>query len=380
MKRFIKELKENRLIIIIILLTIILTSLFNTYLKKDYSRVNNETTDFVSAKVTEVTSSEVEYDNNLDINLGKQVVKVEILEGKSKGKELTIDNYLTAAHNVEVKTGSRVIISADEPDGIEAYYTVYNFDRELGMIIFTLVLFIAVITIGKSKGLKSIIGLAYTLYLVIFLLLPTVFSGYQPIIMSVICAILSTVVTLMLLNGNSKKTYGAIIATVLGVVLSAICFYLMSEVLKINGFSSDEAESLVLINEATNLQIKDILFAGILISSLGAIMDTGMSIVSALFEVYHHQPNLTRKDLFNSRIEIGKDMIGTMTNTLILAFTGSAFVSLLVLFSYNVDVQQLMNSNYIAIEFAQGIAGTLGIVLTVPIASLIASTFLVKQD
>ena len=184
----------------------------------------------------------------------------------------------------------------------------------------------------------------------------------------------------MLLNGNSKKTYGAIIATVLGVVLSAICFYLMSEVLKINGFSSDEAESLVLINEATNLQIKDILFAGILISSLGAIMDTGMSIVSALFEVYHHQPNLTRKELFNSGIEIGKDMIGTMTNTLILAFTGSAFVSLLVLFSYNVDVQQLMNSNYIAIEFAQGIAGTLGIVLTVPIASLIASTFLVKQD
>ena len=351
MKRFIKELKENRLIIIIILLTVILTSLFNTYLKKDYSRVNNETTDFVSAKVTEVTSSEVEYDNNLDINLGKQVVKVKILEGKSKGKELTIDNYLTAAHNVEVKTGSRVIISADEPDGIEAYYTVYNFDRELGMIIFTLVLFIAVITIGKSKGLKSII-----------------------------CAILSTVVTLMLLNGNSKKTYGAIIATVLGVVLSAICFYLMSEVLKINGFSSDEAESLVLINEATNLQIKDILFAGILISSLGAIMDTGMSIVSALFEVYHHQPNLTRKELFNSGIEIGKDMIGTMTNTLILAFTGSAFVSLLVLFSYNVDVQQLMNSNYIAIEFAQGIAGTLGIVLTVPIASLIASTFLVKQD
>ena len=379
MKRFIKELKENRLIIIIILLTIILTSLFNVYLKKDYSRVNNETTDFVSAKVVEVTSSQVEYDNNLDINLGKQVVKVKVLEGKSKGKELSIDNYLTAAHNIEVKTGSRVIISADEPDGIEAYYTVYNFDRELGMIIFTLVLFMAVITIGKSKGLKSIIGLAYTLYLVIFLLLPTVFSGYPPI-MSVICVILSTVVTLMLLNGNSKKTYGAIIATVLGVVLSAICFYLMSEVLKINGFSSDEAESLVLINEATNLQIKDILFAGILISSLGAIMDTGMSIVSALFEVYHHQPNLTRKELFNSGIEIGKDMIGTMTNTLILAFTGSAFVSLLVLFSYNVDVQQLMNSNYIAIEFVQGIAGTLGIVLTVPIASLIASTFLVKQD
>ena len=291
-----------------------------------------------------------------------------------------MDNYLTAVHNIEVKVGTKVIISADEPDGIDAYYTVYNFDRSLGMVVFTLVLFMAIITIGKGKGIKSIIGLAYTLYLVIFFLLPTVFSGYSPVIMSVICVILSTIVTLMLLNGRSEKTYGAIISTILGVVLSAGCFYLMSIILNINGFSSDEAESLVLITRATNLQIKEILFAGILISSLGAIMDVGMSIVSSLYEVYHHQPNLTRKELFNSGIEIGKDMIGTMTNTLILAFTGSAFISLLVLFSYNVDTLQLLNSNYIVIEFAQGIAGTLGIVLTVPIASSIATIILIKNN
>ena len=380
MEKFIKELKENKIVIIVILLTVIVSLLFNNYLKKDYSRVNNGTTDFVSGKVVEVTSSEVEYDEELKINLGKQVVKVEILEGKNKGKTVSMDNYLTAVHNIEVKVGTKVIISADEPDGIDAYYTVYNFDRSLGMVVFTLVLFMAIITIGKGKGIKSIIGLAYTLYLVIFFLLPTVFSGYSPVIMSVICVILSTIVTLMLLNGRSEKTYGAIISTVLGVVLSAGCFYLMSIILNINGFSSDEAESLVLITRATNLQIKEILFAGILISSLGAIMDVGMSIVSSLYEVYHHQPNLTRKELFNSGIEIGKDMIGTMTNTLILAFTGSAFISLLVLFSYNVDTLQLLNSNYIVIEFAQGIAGTLGIVLTVPIASSIATIILIKNN
>lgn len=380
MEKFIKELKENKIVIIIILMTVIASLLFDNYLKKDYSRVNNDTTDFVSSEVVEVTSSDVEYDEELKINLGKQVVKVKILEGKSKGKIVSMDNYLTAVHNIEVKVGTKVIISADEPDGIDAYYTIYNFDRSLGMIVFILILFMAVITIGKGKGIKSIIGLAYTLYLVIFFLLPTVFSGYAPVIMSVICVILSTIVTLMLLNGKSKKTYGAIISTILGVILSAGCFYLMSIILNVNGFSSDEAESLVLITRATNLQIKEILFAGILISSLGAIMDVGMSIVSALYEVYYHQPNLTRKELFDSGIEIGKDMIGTMTNTLILAFTGSAFISLLVLFSYNVDTLQLLNSNYIAIEFAQGIAGTLGIVLTVPIASFIATIFLVGNN
>lgn len=378
MKKF-KQLKNN-LGVIIITITIISTSLFNQFLAKDYARVNNSTTDFVSGKVVEVTSSDIQYDQNLKINLGKQVVKVEILEGKSKGEVVKLDNYLTAVHNIEVKTGTKVIISADEPEGIEAYYTVYNFDRSLGMSIFTIILFLMIITIGKGKGVKAIIGLGYTLYLIVFFLLPTVFSGYSPVIMSVICVVLSTIVTLTLLNGNSKKTCGAIIATVLGVVLSAISFYLMSTVLNINGFSSDEAESLVLISQATNLQIKDILFTGILVSSLGAIMDVGMSITSALFEIYHHQPNISRQELFNSGIEIGKDMIGTMTNTLILAFTGSAFVSLLVLFSYQVDFKQLLNSNYLTIEFIQGMAGTLGIVLTVPVASFVAATILVKKD
>lgn len=373
------ELKENRVVIIITLITIIAAGFFNQYLAKDYSRVNNDSTDFVSGKIVEITSSNLEYDQDLKINLGKQVVVVEILEGKSAGKRVEIDNYLTAAHNVEVAIGSKVIISADEPDGIDSYYTVYNFDRGLGMIIFTCVLLLVIIAIGRGKGVKAILGLAYTLYLVIFLLLPTVFSGYSPVLMSIICVALSTIVTLMLLNGASKKTYSAIVATVLGVVLSAGGFYLMSLVLKVNGFSVDEAESLVLINQATGLSIKDILFAGILISSLGAIMDVGMSIVSALSELFHHQPNLTQKQIFDSGIEIGKDMIGTMTNTLILAFTGSAFVSLLVLFSYNVDIKQLLSSNYIAIEFAQGIAGTLGIVLTVPIASFISAWALTNK-
>ena len=368
------ELKENRVVIIIMLITIIAAGFFNQYLAKDYSRVNNDSTDFVSGKIVEITSSNLEYDQDLKINLGKQVVVVEILEGKSTGKRVEIDNYLTA-----VAIGSKVIISADEPDGIDSYYTVYNFDRGLGMIIFTCVLLLVIIAIGRGKGVKAILGLAYTLYLVIFLLLPTVFSGYSPVLMSIICVALSTIVTLMLLNGASKKTYSAIVATVLGVVLSAGGFYLMSLVLKVNGFSVDEAESLVLINQATGLSIKDILFAGILISSLGAIMDVGMSIVSALSELFHHQPNLTQKQIFDSGIEIGKDMIGTMTNTLILAFTGSAFVSLLVLFSYNVDIKQLLSSNYIAIEFAQGIAGTLGIVLTVPIASFISAWALTNK-
>ena len=148
------KLKENRVVIIIMLITIIAV-FFNQYLAKDYSRVNNDSTDFVSGKIVEITSSNLEYDQDLKINLGKQVVVVEILEGKSAGKRVEIDNYLTAAHNVEVAIGSKVIISADEPDGIDSYYTVYNFDRGLGMIIFTCVLCLLSLQLGAEKGLKQ---------------------------------------------------------------------------------------------------------------------------------------------------------------------------------------------------------------------------------
>ena len=361
------------------ILTMLFSLLFNKFYKKEYSRVNNSANYYISAKVTKVKSNTLTYDEKLKLNLGQQNIEVEFLEGKHKGERVEINNYVTAVHNVVVKEGTKIIVNADEPENIEPYYTVYQYDRSFGMILFISILCLAVIFIGKGKGGKSIIGLAYSLYLIIYVLLPTVFSGYPPLLMTVLVIALSTVVTLLLLNGHSIKTYSAILSTISGVLLCSLCFYFMSFLLHIDGFSSEEAESLILISAETGLSIKDIMFAGILISSLGAIMDVAMSITSSLFEIRTHKPDITTKELFHSGLEIGKDMIGTMTNTLILAFAGSAFVSLLVLFSFNVDVKQLMNSNYITIEFAQGITGTLGIVLTVPIASMLCAGMLSEK-
>ncbi|MFV0392772.1 MAG: YibE/F family protein [Coprobacillaceae bacterium] len=374
-----EKLKENKLVIIIIAITMLVAMLFKTYLMKEYNRLNVDTTDYVEAVVKEISSENIEFDKKLDINLGQQVIEVEIKEGEQEGELITINNYLTAAHNVEVKVGTKIIVNADTPKNIEPYYTVYNYNRTMGIFGCIGILMLTMIIIGKGKGIRAIMGLVYSLYIIVSLLLPAVFSGYSPILMSIIIAILSTVVTLLLLNGESLKTYGAILSTVVGVLVSLLFFYIVSQVLHINGFSVSEVESLVLIGHETGLQIKDVLFAGMLISSLGAIMDVGMSIVSALYEVYYHQPRITTKQLFQSGIEIGKDMIGTMSNTLILAFTGGAFVSLLAFLSYGLEFNQLLNSNYLTIEIAQGVCGTLGVVLTVPVASIIAAILLTKK-
>ena len=352
------RIKENSIVLFIILATVIVTVLLQNFSFQSYSRFSSDTLHYEKAVVVEVSDESLEYDEGLEIYLGTQDLKVEMLDGEEEGSVLEVTNYLTQTHNVYAQEGTKLIINADRPENADPYYSVYNFDRTVPMAACFAVLAAAIICIGKGKGVRAIAGLAYSMFMVIYLVLPAVFSGYSPIGMSILCGILSTAVTLLLLNGQSEKTWAAILSTTVGVICSLLFFLIMSGLVHLDGFSSSEAEGLVLISQETGLKIKDVLFAGVLISSLGAIMDTGMSIVSALYEVYTHNPGLNTRELFLSGIEMGKDMIGTMTNTLILAFTGSAFITLLVFLSYQVQVNQLFNSNYLTIEIAQGICGS----------------------
>lgn len=371
-----RKIKENRLVFGIIFLTVLLVMLLQKFGYQSYSRYVTDTLHYDQGIVVEISDEDIEYDENLKIYLGTQNLKVRMTEGTEKGTVIEVANYLTKTHNVLARVNMALIINVDQPDEVEPYYTVFNYDRRFAMLACAAVLVAAIICIGGGKGIRAVLGLLYSLFVVIGFLLPAVFSGWSPVWTSILAAVLSTAVTLLLLNGQSKKTAAAIVATMIGMFFSLAFFTVMSVLLHIDGFSSSEAEGLILINEGTGLQIHDVLFAGVLISSLGAIMDVGMSIVSALYEVYLHNPALTAKEIFQSGIEIGKDMIGTMTNTLILAFTGSALISLLVFISYQVQFNQLFNSNYLSIEIAQGLCGTFGIVLTIPAASAIMAVLL----
>ncbi len=374
-----KKIKENSIVLTIIFLSIILVLLFLKFGYKSYARYESDTLHYDQGIVVEISDSQIEYDKDLKIYLGTQDLKVKMIDGVSKGSTINVTNYLTQTHNVLAKVNMPLIINVDNPDDIEPYYTVFNYDRRFSILACIVMLIAAIICIGGSKGVKSLLGLLYSMFIIIGFLLPAVFSGWSPILTSILTAILSTAVTLLLLNGQSAKTAAAILATMAGVLFSLIFFMIMSALIHIDGFSSSEAEGLVLINAGTGLQIRDVLFAGVLISSLGAIMDVGMSIVSALYEVHLHNNTLTAREIFHSGLEIGKDMIGTMTNTLILAFTGSSFITLLIFISYQVQFNQLVNSNYLSIEIAQGLCGTFGIVLTIPVASAIMAFLLTRK-
>ncbi|MSR90516.1 YibE/F family protein [Clostridiaceae bacterium WCA-383-APC-5B] len=221
-------------------------------------------------------------------------------------------------------------------------------------------------------------GLLFTLFCVLFLLLPLLSKGYDSIPTAIFIIIITTVVCMVLLNGVNSKTISASMGTILGVMISGLLAYISGYAVNVTGYNMNEAESLMLIGSNTNLKIKGLLVAGIFISSLGAVMDVAMSIASSVYELNSVNKNMSSKQLFRSGMNIGKDAMGTMANTLILAFTGSSLNLLLLIFSYGIPMMQLFNTDSIAIEIIQSVAGSIGIILTVPLVAFISSIFVKK--
>ena len=176
-------------------------------------------------------------------------------------------------------------------------------------------------------------------------------------------------VTLILLNGFSAKTGAAIFSTLIGLGASAILYAVVAGLLTVTGYNLEDTETMILISRETGLRIGDILFSSILLASLGAVMDTAMSIASALFEIAETKKDITPKELYASGMNIGRDMIGTMCQTLVLAFTGGAVSSIILMLAYGTSFHRFLSSDFLALEILQALTGSFAVILTVPITA-----------
>jgi len=329
---------------------------------------------YEKAEVLKVISQSLEKSDSLDgLYLGTQDLEVRIQTGEHQGEVRTVKNYLSNYYNVLAKEGMEIIVNIDSIGAEHSQISVFNYNRAPVLYGFALLFFAAMWGIGGKKGLLSVLGLILTFICMIFLYIPMLYKGYSPFWAAVVLVVLSTCITLFLLNGWGPKSISAILGTTLGVVIAGIAANAAGSLAHISGLNSEEAESLLLIASKTHMQVPELLFSGILIASLGTIMDISISIASAIQEVHHSNRNLGPNQLFLSGLNVGHDMMGTMSNTLILAFTGTSLNTLILIYSYNVSYYQLMNMNLIGIEVIQGLSGTLAVILTVPIVAFIAS-------
>lgn len=336
--------------------------------------------EFEKAIVEEINEEQIEEDSMIeDVYLGYQQLKIKVITGKYSGESFNIRNPMSRLYNVHTNVGDKIIVSIHEENEQIESISLYNYQKEKTVYVLVILFFLLLILLSGWKGLNAVISLIFTGIMIVFFMIPMLFKGYEPIPITIITVAITTIITLLLVDGPNKKTLSAILGTVIGVIIAGIISYIASDIAHISGLTSNEAEGLIYIAEHRNVKIKGLTFSAILIAALGAIMDVAMSIASSTFEINKTNPEISSNELLKSGMNIGKDIMGTMSNTLILAFAGSSLNMILFIIAYGMPYRQIVNLDFLVAEIIQGISGSIGIVLTVPITAVIASRMAKKK-
>jgi uncharacterized membrane protein len=328
---------------------------------------------YEKAKVLEVLTEALSKDNATGFDVGYQTVRIRIVTGEHKGEVMTVKNTLNYTSNVKARAGAEVIVCIDTANKTTYEAWIYSYNRETYLYLFIVLFVAALCTIGGSRGFKSVAGIIFTFSGIIFLFVPLLYRGYSPAWAAMGVVIITVCVTFVLLAGFTAKTLSAILGTASGAVISMLFLLGALSITHLSGFSGSEADTLIQIAAATHMKVGELLFAAILISSLGAIMDIAISIATSVNEVYLNNPSLGRKELFRSGMNVGRDMMGAMANTLIIAFTGTSLNILVLLYAWNVSYHQLLNNNMIGIYIIQAVSGSIAVILTVPLVSFFSA-------
>ena len=254
---------------------------------------------FAVARVVDVQEDDGEaQDWTEGRRIGQQQLEVEILTGEWKGVRLETINYLTIYTNVDAREGTRIIVRLDVDDDGQPYVvSVPNYDRAPVLAGLALVFAALLVVIGRKKGLMALAGLLYTLACIWFIQVPMILRGADPVWITILIVVLTTGASLLLLTGISKKTLCATLGCVGGVAAAGLFAALFCVISPLNGFNMSEAEELVLRSLDRDIHISGLFVSGILIASLGAVMDVAMSISSACWELRELNPALPRKPL-----------------------------------------------------------------------------------
>ena len=294
--------KKNIIWIISIASLFIFLIIFNKTLSYNKPEDRPVGIEYAKAEVINIISEELEPDPDFPyINIGKQNLELKIISGERKDEIVSVNNFIGRVDNKPAKVGTKYIISS-----YDNFITtvIVNYSRETAIYTLVFIFMLIVIFIGGLKGIKSIFSLAVTMVCVIFLFIPLIIRGINPIIASIVIVILSTGVTMLSLNGFSKKTVVACLSCILCTAIAGVLAYLFGVITNISSFNTNEAQDLLFVAQNTSLRVKELLFAGIIIASLGAIMDTTMSITSSIFEMNEINNKLTSSQLFKSGMNI----------------------------------------------------------------------------
>lgn len=376
----IKTRYKNKLFICITLISILIAlSAFPVPLTAQEEELRPETVRGKILEITEDTEIQQEFPSEVgeDYEITYYKVSIKVFSGKHSGEVIEAQHVIDKrmVYNLYVDQGDEVLIYLEEDEQgniLNAYIAeIYRQKYLTYLLIFFLLMLVAV---GGIKGLKTIVTLAITAVAVLKLLLPGLLAGYSPVLLTVAICAMVTALTLFIISGVNRKTISAIIGTTGGVLVAGILALIFGSLAKLTGLGEQETQMLMFIPQKTGFDFEGLLFAGIILGALGAVMDVGMSIASSMSEIEAVKPDIKTKDLIKAGMNVGRDVMGTMSNTLILAYAGASMPLLLLFMAHDIPVQEFLNWDMISSEVVRALAGSIGLVLTIPLTALVTAT------
>ena len=378
--RFLSWLKVNRLTVAVLLFCTALFAVMYIYANGRYEKAALSKQDsyrvYETARVLSILSDDseksVDFENKY---IGSQSVQIEITSGDYKGLTMAATNYLGALYGSHLKAGDSIIVVISIEENEVSNVVVYEYNRLTPILFLIALFFLVTIWIGGKKGAQSLLGLVITILCLIFILIPLLMTGAPTLPTVFAICLYVALFSFTLIGGITKKTLCAMLGTVFGIGLPILFGMLAQKMLRVDGMRmGDYVDALLQLKKAgMEIKLSGLLLGGMIISALGAVMDVAMSISSALWEITSVNPDLTRKEIWKSGMNIGRDMIGTMTNTLILAFVGSSFLLVIYLWSLELPFYELFSSSLVATELIHGIASSMGIIFSVPFTVFIGT-------
>lgn len=313
----------------------------------------------------------------------KQIVELEVVSGQFKGEKRLVENIISGNpyYDINLKAGDKVVVHVEphsefvtDADDVDFFITDIRRDGALWLLAGIFAIFIVII--GKNKGVRALLSIVLTVLLIFSVMMPLVLRGVSPIFAALLVGILSTVLTIYLVAGVNYKSTSAVLGTTSSLLIASILSILTIHLAHLTGFVSED--NMFLHSVRPDLNMQGILAAAIILSALGALMDVGVSIASTINEVYLTDTSLSVKQLFKSGMNVGRDIIGTMSNTLILVYLGASLP--LVLLSSSIDLQKFFNLNQVATEISSALIGSIAILACVPVTAFISANLVSKKS
>lgn len=296
-----------------------------------------------------------------------------VTKGSLKDKKLVIENgNIPVANLQKYKVGDKLVVSYSKDfEGNDAFYiTDYVRRNSLFWLFF---IFIAVtVVVAGWRGLSSLLGMGASFLIIFSFILPKISAGSNPIQIAIIGSLFIIPITFYLSHGFNKKTTVAVVGTVIALIVTGILAGIFVEAAKLTGFASEEAGFLQVAKQGT-INIKGLLLAGIIIGVLGVLDDITVSQAAIVYQLKKANPKLKQGELYKKAMDVGKDHISSMVNTLVLVYTGAALPLLLLFIDNPHPFSEVINYEIIADEIVRTLVGSIGLVLAVPITTIIAS-------